>query len=78
MEQILKYKIPSSRSKSMTATTPACLVCGQTSEIIPLLALTYQGQQHWICPSDLPVLIHKPGELVNKLPGAANLKPHEH
>jgi len=62
----------------MTETTPTCLVCGRTSEIIPLLAMTYQDQQYWICPSDLPVLIHKPAELVHRLPGAANLKPHEH
>jgi len=62
----------------MTESKPACLVCGQTSGAAPLLALTYQDQQYWICPSDLPVLIHKPAELVNKLPGAANLKPHDH
>ena len=62
----------------MSETKPACLVCGQTSDSIPLLAMTYQDQQYWICPSDLPVLIHKPAQLVNKLPGAANLKPHDH
>jgi hypothetical protein len=62
----------------MTETKPACLVCGQTSEFIPLLALTYQDQPYWICPSELPMLIHKPAELAHKLPGAANLKPREH
>jgi len=62
----------------MPESKPTCLVCGQTSDTIPLLAITYLDQQYWICPSDLPVLIHKPAELAHKLPGAANLKPHEH
>ena len=62
----------------MSENQPICLVCGQSGETIPLLALTYQDKQYWICPSDLPVLIHKPAALVNQLPGAANLKPHEH
>ena len=39
---------------------PKCLYCEQTQDEIPLLALTYQGESYWICPSHLPILIHKP------------------
>ena len=57
---------------------PTCLVCGQTSDDIPLLPILYQDRQYWICPSDLPILIHQPASLAEKLPGAARLKPHNH
>jgi hypothetical protein len=57
---------------------PACLVCEQTSDEIPLLALNYQGRQYWICPSHFPLAIHQPTQLVGKLPGAEKLQPHEH
>jgi hypothetical protein len=56
---------------------PKCLYCEQTQDEIPLLALTYQGESYWICPSHLPILIHKPGELIGRLPGAEKLTPHE-
>jgi hypothetical protein len=62
----------------MSELKPACLVCEQTSDQIPLIALSYQGATYWICPTHLPVLIHKPSQLVGRLPGAENLQPHEH
>ncbi len=62
----------------MPETKPTCLVCNQTSDEIPLIAISYQGRQYWICPSDFPVLIHQPGLLVGKLPGADRLRPREH
>ncbi len=62
----------------MSETKPACLVCEQTSDEVPLLTVTYQNQPYYICPSHFPILIHKPGMLVGKLPGAENLQPHNH
>jgi hypothetical protein len=47
-----------------------CLVCERTGEAVPLLALTYQGRAIHICPQDLPILIHQPAKLADKLPGA--------
>jgi len=62
----------------MSEQKPKCLVCEQTQDEIPLLALNYQNQQYWICPSHFPVLIHRPDKLIGKLPGAENLVGHEH
>ncbi len=62
----------------MSENQPTCLVCERTSAEVPLLSVTYQGQTYWVCPSDLPVLIHQPGRLIGKLPGAEKLRPHEH
>jgi hypothetical protein len=62
----------------MSDPKPACLVCEQTSDQVPLLAVTYQSNTYWICPSHFPIMIHKPSMLVGKLPGAENLKAHEH
>ena len=62
----------------MPENQPTCLVCERTSAEIPLLSVIYQGQTYWICPSDFPILIHQPGLLIGKLPGAEKLKPHEH
>ena len=57
---------------------PACLVCGRTSDVVPLLAFEYRGQERRICPQHLPVLIHSPGRLAEVLPGAASLGPADH
>jgi hypothetical protein len=62
----------------MSEFKPACLVCKQTSDQIPLLAVTYQDRQYWICPSHFPIMIHQPMQLIGILPGAENLRPHEH
>jgi hypothetical protein len=55
-----------------------CLVCEQTSEEVPLITLNYAGKEYHICPGHLPILIHHPEQLVSKLPGAANITPHDH
>lgn len=55
-----------------------CLVCGQTSSVVPLLKFEYQGGEHWICPQHLPILIHKPEQLAGILPGAESLTGHDH
>ncbi len=53
----------------MTVSEPKCLYCDQTSQQIPLISLRYQDREYWICPEHLPVMIHKPEQLVDKLPG---------
>jgi hypothetical protein len=57
-----------------------CLVCDRTSDIIPLIRLQFRGEEAWICPQHLPILIHKPAQLADKLPGLELLPPvhHEH
>jgi len=58
--------------------TRHCLVCERTDQEVPLIQLQYQDNPYWICPQDFPILIHKPDQLVGKLPGAENLAAHEH
>ena len=55
-----------------------CLACGRGADAVPLIALTYRGGSHWICPQHLPVLIHDPTRLVGRLPGAEDMKPADH
>lgn len=50
--------------------SPRCLQCQRSSNEVPLIRLAYQGEEHWICPQHLPILIHKPGQLAEQLPGA--------
>jgi glucokinase len=70
--------IPATEEPTMNSTIHACLVCERTDQQVPLIQLHYGGQSYWICPQDLPVLIHRPETLVGKLPGAEQLAPHEH
>ena len=55
-----------------------CIVCERSSANIPLLLIESQGQQYWICPQHLPILIHRPDELIGRLPGVENLQGHQH
>lgn len=54
-----------------------CLYCERSSEEVPLIAMRHRNQAAWICPQHLPILIHKPSQLAEKLPGAANLDAPE-
>ena len=36
---------------------------------MPLIRLTFQDHDLWICPQHLPLLIHEPDKLAGKLPG---------
>ena len=58
--------------------TARCVSCERTVEEVPLLSLTHRQGTAYICPQCLPILIHEPGQLVSKLPGAETLQPHEH
>ncbi len=59
-------------------TEQKCIRCQRSSQEVPLLVITYNGVNYYICPQDLPVLIHKPYELMGLLPGVENLSGHEH
>jgi Zn-finger nucleic acid-binding protein len=56
-----------------------CLNCNASESEKPLLTIKFQGNEIYICPQCLPVLIHKPAKLADKLLGAENFgKPAEH
>ncbi|MFC1878520.1 hypothetical protein ACFLZW_01275 [Chloroflexota bacterium] len=58
-----------------------CLYCERTPEQIPLINLAYKEGNYWICPQHLPILIHKPAQLADKLPGAdtfGSSEGHDH
>jgi hypothetical protein len=52
-----------------------CVACERTDDSIPLLSFDFKGNQYWICPQHVPILIHKPEQLTGKLPGAEDLDP---
>ena len=47
-----------------------CLNCNASEQEKPLLTIKYQSNEIYICPQCLPILIHKPANLAEKLPGA--------
>ena len=59
----------------MIQNVPVCIACGADSDHTPLLPFLYQGKEYHICPQHLPILIHKPAELADCLPGLELLKP---
>ncbi len=54
-----------------------CVYCERNSDEVPLIAMRHQGESAWICPQHLPILIHKPEQLAQRLPGAAKLAAPE-
>ncbi len=60
-----------------TNNPPRCLQCERTGDEVPLMKLQYRGDELWICPQHLPLLIHSPIKLVGRLPGAETLEPFE-
>ena len=51
-----------------------CLVCKKSSVETPVTKFYYQESEFYICPQHIPVLIHKPQELVGLLDGADNMQ----
>jgi hypothetical protein len=49
---------------------PQCLSCAKGENEIPLVILQYGGKKVHICPQCLPVLIHHPERLVEKVASA--------
>jgi hypothetical protein len=52
-----------------------CIHCDRSSDEVPLIALRFGDGEYWICSQHLPILIHKPSQLADKLPGADRLSP---
>ncbi len=50
-----------------------CLNCDRSTQEIPLIELRYGDGRMMICPQCLPILIHQPLRLVEKLAGAASM-----
>lgn len=51
-----------------------CLVCEKSSNETPVTKFHYQESEFYICPQHIPVLIHRPQELVGLLDGADKLQ----
>ncbi len=51
-----------------------CLFCKRDEEKVPLVTLSYQHTNYWICPQHIPMLIHNPDQLQGMLPGAENME----
>ena len=62
----------------MANANAGCLVCKRDSEQVPLISFQYKGEDLWICPQHLPILIHDPTKLEDVLPGAENLEAADH
>jgi hypothetical protein len=65
----------------LNTSQPVCLYCQRDRDQVPLLTLQYRGSELWICPQHLPILIHKPAQLAEILPGAENMgssESHDH
>jgi hypothetical protein len=50
-----------------------CIFCKKDDSQVPLVQLSYQKVNYWICPQHIPILIHEPGKLAGMLPDAENL-----
>ena len=59
-------------------TTNTCLNCGRAEHQAPLIHLTFNEETIHICPQCLPILIHKPQQLADKLPGMEISPPAAH
>ncbi len=55
-----------------------CVRCGRSEQEAPILQIHFKGKQAAICSSCLPILIHRPHELADKLEGAESIDPAEH
>jgi len=55
-----------------------CVLCERGEDQVPLIEVRFRGSRIHICPQHLPVLIHDPGQLVGRLPGAEGLSPATH
>lgn len=44
-----------------------CLYCGVSDQQVPLVVITYKGQQLYICTEHLPVAIHHRDQMMGQL-----------
>ncbi|MCB0649766.1 MAG: hypothetical protein KDC85_00670 [Saprospiraceae bacterium] len=45
-----------------------CLVCGSTSEEMPLLTFEFKQQNLYVCSQHIPIIIHQPHQLQGLIP----------
>lgn len=62
----------------MSSLVKNCLYCDRDSNQTPLISIEFQGQELSICAQHLPVLIHSPAKLADKLPGLSQVPSAEH
>ena len=55
-----------------------CIYCQKDQMDVPLISFLYKGKTFYICPQHLPILIHQPALLADRLPGLEKLNPAEH
>ncbi len=55
-------------------TDKVCLVCKQDENQVPLVQVDFKGNNYYICPQHIPVLIHDPAQLEGLLPGAGTMQ----
>ncbi|MEE9599703.1 MAG: hypothetical protein V3V66_04500 [Anaerolineales bacterium] len=55
-----------------------CIHCDRDDTQVPLLDFSYKDKRFSICSEHLPVLLHRPQEMIGKLPDAENLNPVNH
>lgn len=48
-----------------------CIACGRTEIEVPLVILQFRSRRIYLCPQCLPVMIHHPERLTQKLEEAA-------
>ncbi len=45
----------------------SCLNCGNLESDVPLISIRFGGKPLWVCSRCMPVLIHEPQQLADKL-----------
>lgn len=55
-----------------------CLNCNKSDNEAPILAVRFKSQDLQICTSCLPILIHRPQQLVGRLDGIESVEPAGH
>jgi hypothetical protein len=51
-----------------------CIYFERSDPFNPLLQFKYHGRKYWIYSQHLPIMIHKPAQLANELPGLMLLR----
>ncbi|MCC6798931.1 MAG: hypothetical protein IT325_02370 [Anaerolineae bacterium] len=58
-----------------SSAAPRCLYCERTADEVALIPVHYRDADYFICASHLPILIHRPEQLADYLPGAEGFGP---
>ncbi len=62
------------KSKSLDT----CINCGKSDNEAPILQMKFRGAQMWICSGCIPVLIHRPEQLMGQLTSVNNIEINNH